>query len=86
VKNEAVLSHCSHVANGSKSSASSAQSAAVPTVIADLLSRIYIFEWTLSIILNIERERRPEQSFLVQQSVSECNMTGPAVAEENFRY
>jgi hypothetical protein len=74
------------VTNGCKSSAWSGQSGAVLIVIADLLFGIYIFEWELSITLHIEQERRSAQSFLVQLSVSECNLTATAVTEENFHY
>jgi hypothetical protein len=86
VKNEVVFAHYLQVTNGCKSSASSGQSDAVLIVIADLLSGIYIFEWKLSINSHIERERRPTHSFLVQLSVSECNLTGAAVTEGNVHY
>jgi hypothetical protein len=74
------------VTNGFKSSAWSGHSGAVLIVIADLLSGIYISEWKLSTTLRIEQEHRPAQSFLVQLSVSECNLTGTTVTEENFHY
>jgi hypothetical protein len=86
VKNEVVVAQYLQVTNGCKSSAWSGQSGAVLIVIADLLSCIYIFEWKLSITLHIEQEHRPAQSFLVQLSVSECNLTGTAMTEENFHY
>lgn len=86
VKNEVVVAQYLQVTNGCKSSAWSSQSGAVLIVIADLLSGIYIFEWKLSITLHIEQKRRPAQSFLVQLSVSECNLTGTAMTEENFHY
>jgi hypothetical protein len=49
-------------ANSCKFAVWSGQSSAVLTVIADLQSRIYIFEWKLSTTLHIERECCPAQS------------------------